>query len=307
MVIAGVMLTGLTLYIYKPTYSVTLNDEFIGYTQNKSQLQLRINEAMRKGDGENVAFMQIDNMPEYNLCLLKRDVETNDEEIYNKIVGDGTVYYRYYAILEDGEEKYNVSKFEEAEDVIQQLKDKESTNAEKITIAEKYNTEKAEFTDVETCVSSLYKKKIVKPKASGIGVSGVNTSGEKIELGIALIRPISGVVTSRFGGRWGRSHTGIDIGAAKNTPIQAVAAGTVTDVVDDEWGGGYGRHLLISHGNGVQTLYGHCNSLNVTVGQQVSQGQVIAFVGNTGRSYGDHLHFEVRVNGVAQNPQNYVY
>lgn len=307
MVIAGVMLTGLTLYIYKPTYSVTLNDEFIGYTQNKSQLQLRINEAMRKGDGENVAFMQIDNMPEYNLCLLKRDVETNDEEIYNKIVGDGTVYYRYYAILEDGEEKYNVSKFEEAEDVIQQLKDKESTNSENITIAEKYNTEKAEFTDVETCVSSLYKKKVVKVRASGIGVSGVNTSGEKIELGIALIRPISGVVTSRFGGRWGRSHTGIDIGAAKNTPIQAVAAGTVTDVVDDEWGGGYGRHLLISHGNGVQTLYGHCNSLNVTVGQQVSQGQVIAFVGNTGRSYGDHLHFEVRVNGVAQDPQNYVY
>ena len=76
MVIAGVMLTGLALYIYKPTYSVTLNNEFIGYTQNKSQLQLRINEAMRKGDGENIAFMQIDNMPEYNLCLLKRDVET---------------------------------------------------------------------------------------------------------------------------------------------------------------------------------------------------------------------------------------
>ena len=167
MVIAGVMLTGLALYIYKPTYSVTLNNEFIGYTQNKSQLQLRINEAMRKGDGENIAFMQIDNMPEYNLCLLKRDVETNDEEIYNKVVGDGTIYYRYYAILEDGEEKYNVSKFEEAEDVIQQLKDKESTNSDKITISEKYDTTKAEFTDVETCVSSLYKKKVVKVGAVG--------------------------------------------------------------------------------------------------------------------------------------------
>lgn len=180
MVIAGVMLTGLALYIYKPTYSVTLNNEFIGYTQNKSQLQLRINEAMRKGDGENIAFMQIDNMPEYNLCLLKRDVETNDEAIYNKVVGDGTVYYRYYAILEDGEEKYNVSKFEEAEDVIQQLKDKESTNSDKITILEKYDTAKAEFTDVETCVASLYKKKVVKvTRASGISAAGVNTSGEK--------------------------------------------------------------------------------------------------------------------------------
>lgn len=308
MVIAGVMLTGLALYIYKPTYSVTLNNEFIGYTQNKSQLQLRINEAMRKGDGENIAFMQIDNMPEYNLCLLKRDVETNDEEIYNKVVGNGTVYYRYYAILEDGEEKYNVSKFEEAEDVIQQLKDKESTNSDKITILEKYDTAKAEFTDVETCVASLYKKKVVKvTRASGIAAAGVNTSGEKINLGISLIRPVSGVVTSRFGGRWGRNHNGIDIGAPKNTPIQAVAAGVVTAVVDDEWGGGYGRHLLISHGNGVQTLYGHCSSLNAYVGQEVSQGQVIGYVGSTGRSSGNHLHLEIRVNGVAQNPQNYLY
>lgn len=112
--------------------------------------------------------------------LTKRDVETNDEEIYNKVVGDGTIYYRYYAILEDGEEKYNVSKFEEAEDVIQQLKDKESTNSDKITISEKYDTTKAEFTDVETCVSSLYKKKVVKvTRASGISAAGVNTSGEK--------------------------------------------------------------------------------------------------------------------------------
>ena len=64
---------------------------------------------------------------------------------------------------------------------------------------------------------------------------------------------------------------------------------------------------MISHGNGVQTLYGHCNSLNVKAGQSVSQGQVIAFVGNTGNSYGNHLHLEIRGNGVAQNPQNYLY
>lgn len=75
-------------------------------------------------------------MPEYKLCLLKKDVQTNDDEIYNKIVGQGTTYYRYYAILEDGEEKYYVSKFEDAEDIVKQLKDKESTNSDKITILE---------------------------------------------------------------------------------------------------------------------------------------------------------------------------
>ena len=63
--------------------------------------------------------------------------------------------------------------------------------------------------------------------------------------------------------------------------------------MDDEWGGGYGRHLLISHGNGVQTLYGHCSSLNAYVGQEVSQGQVIGYVGSTGRSSGNLLHLEI--------------
>ena len=128
------------VYFFKPTYSVSLNGEFIGYTQNKSELQAKINDAIQKGDGANLAFIQIDSMPEYKLCLLKKDVQTNDDEIYNKIVGQGTTYYRYYAILEDGEEKYYVSKFEDAEDIVKQLKDKESTNSDKITILEKYNT-----------------------------------------------------------------------------------------------------------------------------------------------------------------------
>ena len=100
--IAGAIIAGFTAYFFKPTYSVSLNGEFIGYTKNKSQLQSKINEAIQKGDGENLAFIQIDSMPEYQLCLLKKDVQTNDDEIYNKIVGQGTSYYRYYALLEDG-------------------------------------------------------------------------------------------------------------------------------------------------------------------------------------------------------------
>ena len=83
------------VYFFKPTYSVSLNGEFIGYTQNKSELQAKINDAIQKGDGANLAFIQIDSMPEYKLCLLKKDVQTNDDEIYNKIVGQGTTYYRY--------------------------------------------------------------------------------------------------------------------------------------------------------------------------------------------------------------------
>lgn len=93
------MVTGLTLYIYKPTYSVTLNGEFIGYTRDKSKLQSRINEYMQQGDNQNVAFIQIENMPEYKLCMLKKDVATNDDEIYNSVISNGTTYFRYYALL----------------------------------------------------------------------------------------------------------------------------------------------------------------------------------------------------------------
>ena len=296
---------GAISYIYKPIYSVTLNGEFIGYSENKNKLQERINEYIEKGNGENVAFVQIDELPQYKLCFLKRNISTNDEEIYNKVIEKGITYYKYYAIAVSNEEKKYVSTFEEAEEVVNELKSKNSNNKDKLTIIEKYETELKEFTDVEKCVADLYVKKVV-VQSYAVAATGMNTSSQKINLGISLIRPVSGTVTSRFGSRWGRSHKGIDIGAPKGTPIKAVASGTVT-VAQYGYSGGYGNYVMISHGNGVQTLYGHCNSLNVSVGEQVSQGQVIAFVGNTGNSFGNHLHLEIRVNGVAQNPQNYLY
>ena len=179
LILLSVVIIGMMIvYFFKPTYSVSLNGEFIGYTQNKSELQAKINDAIQKGDGANLAFIQIDSMPEYKLCLLKKDVQTNDDEIYNKIVGQGTTYYRYYAILEDGEEKYYVSKFEDAEDIVKQLKDKESTNSDKLTILEKYNTSEATFTDVETCVASLYKEKpkVVVKRVASTGSSAIPPS-----------------------------------------------------------------------------------------------------------------------------------
>lgn len=296
---------GAISYIYKPIYSVTLNGKFIGYSENKNKLQERINEYIEKGNGKNVAFVQIDELPQYKLCFLKRNISTNDEEIYNKVIEKGITYYKYYAIAVSNEEKKYVSTFEEAEDVVNKLKSKNSNNKDKLTIIEKYETELKEFTDVEKCVADLYVKKVV-VQSYAVAATGMNTSSQKINLGISLIRPVSGTVTSRFGSRWGRSHKGIDIGAPKGTPIKAIASGTVT-VAQYGYSGGYGNYVMISHGNGVQTLYGHCNSLNVSVGEQVSQGQVIAFVGNTGNSFGNHLHLEIRVNGVAQNPQNYLY
>ena len=137
--------------------------------------------------------------------------------------------------------------------------------------------------------------------------TNTTTSSRKTSLGISLIRPISGTITSRFGARSSirsSAHTGLDISAPTGTPIKAAASGTVTFA---GWKGSYGYMLVISHGSGVQTYYAHCNKLYASVGQTVSQGETIAAVGSTGNSTGPHLHLEVRVNGVAYNPQNYVY
>ncbi len=306
-VLAAFLMIGAISYIYKPIYSVTLNGEFIGYSENKSKLQQKINQYIEKGNGGNIAFVDINELPEYKLCFLKKDVPTNDEEIFNKVVEKGQSIYKYYAICVDKEEKSYVSTLEEAEKVVNELKNKNSNNKDSLSIIEKYETELKEFVSVEKCVADLYVKKVVKQSTSyAVAATGMNNSTKKVNLGISLIRPVSGVVTSRFGARWGRNHKGIDIGAPKGTPIKAVAAGTVI-VSSYGYNGGYGNYVIISHGNGIQTVYGHCNTLTVTVGQKVSQGEQVAKVGSTGRSTGNHLHLEIRVNGVAQNPQNYLY
>jgi murein DD-endopeptidase MepM/ murein hydrolase activator NlpD len=118
-----------------------------------------------------------------------------------------------------------------------------------------------------------------------------------------LIWPVQGVLTSPFGMRWGRMHEGIDIGAAQGTPIYAAATGTVNYA---GWESGYGNLTLIDHGNGLATAYGHQSQIAVSSGQAVSRGQLIGYVGSTGHSTGPHLHFEVRVNGVPNNPLNYL-
>lgn len=98
-------------------------------------------------------------------------------------------------------------------------------------------------------------------------------------------------------------HSGIDIGVDYGTPIHAADSGTVIYV---GWISGYGNAVIIDHGNGMQTLYGHNQSLNVSEGQSVSKGQVIAFAGSTGNSTGPHCHFEGQVNGSAVDPMGYL-
>ncbi|WP_213452804.1 M23 family metallopeptidase [Rhizomonospora bruguierae] len=109
--------------------------------------------------------------------------------------------------------------------------------------------------------------------------------------------------TSPYGVRWGKLHAGVDLSAPEGTPYSASHAGTVKLA---GWYGGYGNAIIIDHGDGIETIYGHSSKILVRVGQTVQAGDVIGLVGNTGHSFGAHLHFELHVNGVAKDPVPYL-
>lgn len=304
-IIPAILIIGIISIFYKPTYSVTLNGEFVGYTNDKNKLQKSINEYMKGLEAQNIAFVDIEVLPEYSLCFVKRESEDNTDEILEKVKDQGTTYYEYYAIMLKDEEKYYVSTKAEAEAIIDTLKAKDSSNIEDIGYTQIYDTELQDYSDRDTIVAGLYQKKTVYYNDSATYGNGITTA--KLDLGISLIKPVSSgyTITSRFGTRSSGMHKGLDIAAPKGTAIYAAAGGTVTY---SGWSNsGYGYCIIISHGNGIDTLYGHCSQLYVSVGQSVAQGEMIAAVGSTGNSTGPHLHLEIRVNGTRVNPQYYLY
>ncbi len=126
-------------------------------------------------------------------------------------------------------------------------------------------------------------------------IGGLSSSG--------LIWPVGGPVVSPFGPRWGRMHEGIDIAIGAGNPISAAAAGVVTHA---GWMGGYGNMVIVQHAGGLATGYAHQSQIAVANGQLVGQGQLIGFIGCTGHCFGDHLHFEVYIDGAPQNPMSYL-
>ena len=118
-----------------------------------------------------------------------------------------------------------------------------------------------------------------------------------------LVQPTNGQFTSTFGQRWGRLHAGIDLAAPTGTPIRAAAAGQVILMAPT---GGYGNYTCINHGKSLSTCYAHQSRFGTSAGALVEQGEVIGYVGNTGRSFGAHLHFEVRIEGRPVDPMSYL-
>ena len=162
-----------------------------------------------------------------------------------------------------------------------------------------------ELDDVEADLQAQIQEQLM--AASGTTVLPAGPMSAPSSAG--LIWPVSGTLTSGFGGRSSPGgvgttyHEGIDIAVPEGTPIRAAKGGTV---VIAAYTGGYGNYTCIDHGGGLSTCYGHQSGYAVSAGQSVTQGQVIGYSGNTGASTGPHVHFEVRVNGAAQDPLGYL-
>ena len=156
----------------------------------------------------------------------------------------------------------------------------------------------------EAALTSLIQQReaAARERASRSATAAVAAPAGRVS-GAGLIWPVRGSVTSEYGPRWGRMHEGIDISAPTGTPIRAAKAGEVIFVGTQ---GGYGNITIVDHGGGFTTVYPHQSRFGTSEGAQVSQGEVIGYVGCSGSCTGPHLHFETRVGGSAQNPRRYL-
>ena len=309
---------------YKPAYKVTISGETIGYVENRELIEKKIEKYMNNTDG-NVAFREIEVLPEYEFKLINREKDVNNQTIMLAVENLTTTTYRFFAVTSDGEQKVVVKTQEEAENIVSEVKADLNKDVDlKLGIVEVFTTETTNVNTKEDAANTLNEFKIAKvteyekkkqeeakkkaAAARAKSFASTATSAPTGNLnGLALAVPVNGSISSRFGSRGGsRSsvHTGLDISTSNGTGIRPVAAGTV---VYSGYKGSYGNLLIIDHGNGVQSYYAHCSALYVSAGQQVGAGSTIAAVGSTGNSTGPHLHLEIRINGSPVNPQNYIY
>ena len=307
-VISGFLLILAMIFIkYKPVYEVTIAGEKLGYIEKVNEFKNLIDEKIVNQEGEYIENVSLIQEPVYNFKLLKRTSELNTDEIIEKLkTVDTVITYKYYEVALNNETKSYVKTLEEAEKVVNEIKEEfaEDNLELNLQINEKY-TESIENVNTNSLEVATVN---VENAAKEIKEDCENKDALAIVNNIKLsVLPVTGRITSRYGERSSlrrSTHTGLDIACTTGTDIKVVSNGTVTFSGKK---GSYGNLVIVDHGNGVETWYGHCSKLYSNVGDTVEAGSIIAAVGSTGNSTGPHLHFEIRINGECVNPQNYVY
>lgn len=322
-----------TFVKYKPVYTVTVSGDTLGYVNEKSELDENLTKYINHREGT-IACIDIANMPEYNFELVTRKTVTQEKKIFNKIKDTAVITYKTYAITVNGEQINEVDTELEAENIIATLQEDLKEGVEfNLGIVEIYKTEQTStskdlafqtLNDMKLAKTEEYEAEQARIEAERLAqeeaarqaalyaqakvASEATSYGSGNISGMYLTNPLrtTPLITSRFGESGSRRyvHTGLDLATALGTSIYPIASGTV---VFAGWQGSYGNLIMIDHGDGIQSWYGHCNDIYVSVGDSVSTDTCIGSVGSTGNSTGPHLHLEIRINGTAVNPQNYLY
>ena len=296
---------------YKPMYKVSISGEELGYVENKQALEETLKEEITESSDKTIEDISLNKEPEYELKLVSRTENTEEKEVAQELKEETTVTYKYYeiAVQENVVEKVNTS--EEAEELVNEIKEENDSEEIDLSIVEKYtqNEEEVDTSDLEvakanvqetvqTAIEEIAQQKEEEERWNALpSINGIKLA----------VTPIEGTITSRYGvsSRLRKStHTGLDISAVTGTDIKVVADGTV---ISAGYSGSYGYLVKVDHGNGVETWYAHTSKMYVKKGDTVKAGDVIAGVGSTGNSTGPHLHLEIRVNGETVDPQDYLY
>ena len=283
---------------YKPMYEVKIEGTTIGYVENKKSLNEKIQENVENYNKENIESAELTAKPEYELKLVNKSQDENEDEVIIALQNELEITYKYYEIASNNEVIENVKDEETAEKLVNEIKEL-SNNEVELTINEKTTKalEEIQIDDLEVAKENTVEKLNIDTTESIADINGIK---------VATL-PVTGTISSRYGVSSKirvSTHTGLDIAATTGTPIKVVADGTVTFAA---YSGSYGYLVKVDHGNGVETWYGHTSKMLVKEGQAVKAGDTIALVGSTGNSTGPHLHFEVRINGEHVNPQKYLY
>ena len=283
---------------YKPSYIVSISGKELGIIQNKQSLEELIENKVIATSQKNIESAELTAKPEYELKLVNKSQDENEDEVIIALQNELEITYKYYEIASNNEVIEKVKDEETAEKLVNEIKEL-SNNEVELTINEKTTKalEEIQIDDLEVAKENTVEKLNIDTTESIADINGIK---------VATL-PVTGTISSRYGVSSKirvSTHTGLDIAATTGTPIKVVADGTVTFAA---YSGSYGYLVKVDHGNGVETWYGHTSKMLVKEGQAVKAGDTIALVGSTGNSTGPHLHFEVRINGEHVNPQKYLY
>lgn len=313
LIFSAVLVT--VLNTYKPTVKAYIDGKFVGYFSSEQQFDEVYNDLVtEKQNIDSNVKVYLESEPTFETSYT-RDSLIAKQNVYTNLRAEIKTEYTVYEVAVDGENKMKFDNKDDAEKYAENLKSEVSKL--NVEVKEEKVEDKGEITTIERADSILKdivdrNKPVETPKATVSNTT--NTTSNYNVTTAATIGATS--VPATGGGVWptvnrrvnchymGYSgHTGIDLGGAVGTAIYAYKSGTVTFA---GWGSGYGLHIKIDHGDGMTTYYAHCSELFASVGQQVTEGQMIAKIGMTGYTTGPHLHFEVRLNGVPVNPYPYI-